>query len=125
MFLLESNAVIVNKITPNIAEIEAKSGVEINQENSAKGNKAIAEAMGCNYGMLIKRNEDYSIDPVPVYEVLNNIESLKAIALLLRPNASTQLVAMEQKLFKGKLEAFWDHDTAVAWLSEQLKAYED
>ena len=40
--------------------------------------------MSGHYGMIIDRKSDYSIVPIDVYEVLNGLEKLKAIAVVVR-----------------------------------------
>lgn len=119
--IIETETIRAKKLSDNIILVEAKPEVAVNKDNASHANKLIQEAMGCNYGMIIDRKSDYSLDPVPVYQILNSIDTLKVIAIVLQQNASTSLLDMEKKLFNSPLEAFWNLDIAQAWVSEQLE----
>jgi len=119
-----TETVVAEKIADNIVLVVAKEGVEINAINAIQSNHIIEEAMGCNYGMIIDRKNDYSIDPVNVYQLLNTIERLKVIALVLHKKSSMSLVSTEEHLFKGPLKAFTDLDAAIEWTKKQLLNFE-
>jgi Fe2+ or Zn2+ uptake regulation protein len=73
-----------------------------------------------NYGMIIDRKADYSIVPVDVYNVLNSLEQLKAIAIVVHNKKSFFPLSAEQKLYQGKLEVFHTISEARQWIEEIL-----
>lgn len=117
----ETENVLVKKLAENIVLVEAKYGVEINKEKSLRSNQMIVDEMGQDYGMIVDRKLDYSIDPVSIYQLLNSIEPLRAIAIVLHKESHLSMIAMEQKLFKGPLEVFWNINDAKTWLENTLK----
>ena len=96
--------------------VEALDGVEINLEKSRLANNLIKERMGGNYGMIIYRKADYSIVPVDVYKVLNDIETLKAIAIVVPKARNFLPIQTEKTLFRGELEPFKTIKDACEWL---------
>jgi len=96
--------------------VEAKYGVEINGVNSKVANDLIASEISGNYGLIFNRKKDYSIVPVDVYEVLNSMDRLKAIAVVLYNETSKLGIVTEQHLFNGMLAIFDNVEDARAWL---------
>jgi len=83
MKYIDTDAVHMTILDDSVVLVEARHGVEISSVNARVANELIAREMPGNYGMIINRKEDYSIVPVDVYEVLNRMDRLKAIALVL------------------------------------------
>ncbi len=100
--------------------VEAMDAVEIDLEKAKYANQLIENEMPGDYGMIIDRKADYSIVPVDVYNILNNIEKLKAIAIVTYNKKSYFPISIEQKLYKGKLEVFQSIQQAHEWIDQVL-----
>ena len=74
-----------------------------------------------DYGMIIDRKADYSIVPVDVYHILNDIKNLKVIAIVVHKKLSFLPISIERKLFKGKLEVFQSIKQAHEWIHNELE----
>lgn len=120
MVEFETDIVLARRLTDTIILVEPRYGAEINRESAAKTNEIISAMMPEKYGMIVDRKMDYSIDPVGVYALLNQIPNLEAIAILLHSEKMLSMIPLEQKLFKGPLEAFWDIESAQVWLESTL-----
>lgn len=117
---IETDILFAEKLAHNIVLVEAKYGVEINKEKSLNSNKILVETMAGDYGMIVDRKLDYSIDPVSIYALLNSIEPLKVIAIVLHKESSLSMIPTEQRLFKGPLEVFWNVEDAQVWMADAL-----
>ncbi|MDH5216655.1 MAG: hypothetical protein OEX19_03100 [Gammaproteobacteria bacterium] len=117
---IETDILFAEKLAHNIVLVEAKYGVEINKEKSLNSNKILVETMVGDYGMIVDRKLDYSIDPVSIYALLNSIEPLKVIAIVLHKESSLSMIPTEQRLFKGPLEVFWNVEDAQVWMADAL-----
>jgi len=118
---IETDILFAEKLADNIVLVEAKYGVEINKEKSLNSNKILVEAMAGDYGMIVDRKLDYSIDPVSIYGLLNTIEPLKVIAIVLHKESSLSMIPTEKRLFKGPLEVFWNVEDAQVWMANALQ----
>lgn len=100
--------------------VEAKDGVEIDDEISKYNSHLIESAMPGNYGMIIDRKSDYSIVPIAVYNNLNKLEKLKAIAIVVHNKPNFLPVEAERSLFKGELEVFEYIREAHQWITKVI-----
>jgi hypothetical protein len=100
--------------------VEAMDTVEIDLEKSKYANELIENEMPGDYGMIIDRKADYSIVPVDVYDILNKIQKLKAIAIVTHNKRSYFPVSIEQKLYKGKFGTFQSIKQAHEWIIQVL-----
>ena len=116
MRAIDTKAVDIAILDNDVVLVEAKYGVEINSVNSMIANDLIASEISGNYGLILNRKKDYSIVPVDVYEVLNSMERLKAIAVVLYNETSKLGIVTEQHLFKGALAIFDNVEDARVWL---------
>lgn len=96
--------------------VEAREAVEIDYEKAKHANELIEAEMSGDYGMIIDRKSAYSIVPIDVYKILNNLKHLKAIALVVHKRNFLP-ISTEKKLFKGKLEVFDSIKEAHEWCS--------
>jgi len=117
---IDTDFIHINILDDKTVLVEAMEGVDITYEKSTYANQLIADAMPGNYGMIIDRKADYSIVPVDVYNVLNSLNRLKAIAIVVYSKKSFFPLSAEQKLYHGKLEVFQTICEAHHWLSETL-----
>lgn len=120
MKTIETDFIHISILDSNTVLVEAMEGVDINLEKSRYANQLIADEMPGNYGMIIDRKADYSIVPVDVYNVLNSLERLKAIAIVVHSKKSYFPLSAEQQLYKGQLEVFQTISQAHKWLEETL-----
>ena len=118
MKLIETDFVHINIINDKTVLVEAMEGVEINHEKSQQANDLIEKEMPGNYGMIINRKADYSIDPVPVYKILNQYKNLKAIAIVSPGKVNFLPIETEKFLYHGKLEIFQEINEAQDWISK-------
>ncbi|MDH5444902.1 MAG: hypothetical protein OEY52_05050 [Gammaproteobacteria bacterium] len=100
--------------------VEAMPGVEIDGAKSRYANELIQKEMPGEYGMIIDRKSDYSIVPVAVYDILNSIDNLKAIAIVVHGTRSFLPFETEKNLFKGELEIFQTIREAHEWIGKVL-----
>lgn len=120
MEYINTKDIYTTKLDDMTVLIEAKEGVEIDQETAASNMAAMVKVMPGNFGMIILRRSDYSIVPIDVYKSLNKIGNLKAIALVLPNKRNALPVATEQKLFKGELQSFMYIREAHEWTHQVL-----
>jgi len=111
------SATILNK---RIVLVRMKDGTNVDGEIAREGNHAIARAMGGDYGMLIDRTQDYSIMPVEVFNILNNIPTLKAIAVVIHRPRSEINTLLDQRLSQVPLDIFSTIEEAQQWLETTL-----
>ena len=107
-------------LNDHIVLVQMNEGTEVNREIALQGNKAIANAMPGDYGMIIDRQADYSLMPVEVFEVLNSISTLKAIAIVAHRQSTAEFIKFEKRMFKNSLELFVDIESAEAWIEQTL-----
>jgi hypothetical protein len=117
---IDTDFIHINILDDKTVLVEAMDGVDITLEKSSYANQLIEDAMPGNYGMIIDRKADYSIVPVDVYNVLNSLEQLKAIAIVVHNKKSFFPLSAEQKLYQGKLEVFQTISEARQWIEEIL-----
>lgn len=120
MKTIETPAAIATILDERMVLIRAKSGVEINHRGAAEGDRLVSEAMAGDYGLIIDRREDYSVQPVEVFRILNQNKKLKAIAIVAHRPSTVQNAEIDRRLFRGKLAVFGDLDTARNWLNAAL-----
>ncbi|WP_460231088.1 hypothetical protein [Aurantivibrio plasticivorans] len=107
-------------IDDHIVYMRMNEGVEVKLSGARSTHRKIAEHMPGNYGILIDRVHDYSISPVELYEYLNSIENLKAIAnVVYRENTKSSLATAE-RIFQGHFGYFSSVEEAHAWLNSVL-----
>jgi hypothetical protein len=117
---IDTDFIHINILDEKTVLVEAMEGVDITFEKSRYANQLIEDAMPGNYGMIIDRKADYSIVPVDVYNVLNSLKRLKAIAIVVHNKMSYFPLSAEQKLYQGKLEVFQTVDEAYQWIKKTL-----
>jgi len=79
---------------------------------------AMIRAMPGNYGIIIDREEDYSISPIPVFNILNNMTGLKALAIVTHRDHSATTTELDRALFEGELEVFNSVESAQEWINQ-------
>lgn len=120
MVILETDYIKVTRLSDRLVYVQAPDGIEISGERAASVNKLIADTMQGAYGMIINRSRDYSVDLVPVYNVLNENENLVAIAIVSLREMTLIMAKMEKMLFNRPLELFGSVDEATDWLNKIL-----
>ncbi|MGI1679742.1 MAG: hypothetical protein K6L75_13460 [Cellvibrionaceae bacterium] len=119
--VIESALMTTAFISDSIVLVRAKPEVNINRDQAAHANKLIEDSMPSDYGMIIDREADYSIMPVEVFDVLNKIEKLKAIAIVVHRDRSAKAANIDKLLFKGHLKVFFSLLEANEWLNQILE----
>lgn len=112
-------------VTDQVVLIDAHEGVEITAEAGLKSNQMIMDALPGDFGFIFNRKADYSIDPVPVYQMLNGLGRVKAIAIVYHRNMTRGMLPLEKDLFNGPLEGFGNVDDAVSWMKRQFAGQAD
>ena len=120
MKYLDTDFIHISILDDKTVLVEAMEGVEIDLEKSKYANELIESEMPDDYGMIINRKADYSIVPVDVYNILNSLKKLKAIAIVVYKSRNFLPVETEKKLFKGKLEVFDSVQEAHQWVLQVL-----
>ncbi|MDH5473802.1 MAG: hypothetical protein OEY61_13205 [Gammaproteobacteria bacterium] len=116
MKYIETDFIHISILDDRTVLVEAIEGVEINHEKSRQANELIESNMPGDYGMIIDRKSDYSIVPHDVYNILNSLAKLKAIAIVVHKKNFLP-ISTEKKLFRGKLEAFSSIQQAHEWIA--------
>lgn len=111
----------ISVVEDNVVLIRAREGVIIDGEQSRHANKLIADAVPGNYGIIIDRKEDYSIVPAEVYEILNSMDRLKAIAIVTHRDSSFTFALVEKPFYHGHFKVFSDMEEARAWIKKVLE----
>ncbi|GAB1264089.1 hypothetical protein NBRC116493_09360 [Aurantivibrio infirmus] len=119
---IETSILNAKILSNHIVHVRGKHGVEVNSKTSREANKLISDAMPGNYGMILDRAEDYSIVPVEVFEILNNIPTLKAIAIVVHKDTSAANAEIDRLLYHGDLEIFFSVEQAQGWLESFFDA---
>ena len=117
MKYIDTDFVHISILDSKTILLEPLDGVEIDDEKSRYANKLIEDAMPGNYGMIIDRKSSYSISPIEVYNNLNKIKKLKAIAIVVHNKTNFLPITSEQRFYNGKLEAFEYIRDAHEWLA--------
>lgn len=112
---------IASILSDHLVLLRAKAGVEVNRENATEANRLISDAMPGDYGEIIDRQEDYSLAPVEVYGVLNQVTKLKAIAIVVHREGSLATAAIGKHLYRNPIAIFTDLQEAKDWLEETLR----
>lgn len=120
MKTIETDTMQATMLDDHIVVIRARAGVEIDAATARRDNARIADMMPGRYGMIVDRKADYSIVPVDVYEVLNGLERLQALAIVVYRKMTASGVRVEKQLFNGPLESFDSVEAAQAWLTKVL-----
>lgn len=120
MKYIETDFNLITILDDKTVLLEAKENVEINLEKAQHTNRLIQDEMSGDYGLIISRKADYSIVPHEKYSVLNNLENLKAIALI-ACERNFLPVDMEKRFYKNKLEAFKTIQEAHKWITGLLE----
>ena len=113
---------VVNKfitgslINDHLVALRAQAGSAIDRDVVTDIVNKIENAVSGDYGLLVDRVHDYSVDPVPVYHFLNRLPRLLAIAIVAYRQASASVTAVEQSVCEKPLRIFDHVDDAVAWL---------
>ncbi len=116
--VIETDILTATFHSDTVVTVRGKPHVHIDREKSAHSNQLIQDLMPGNYGMIIDREEDYSITPVEVFEILNNIEKLKAIAIVVHRNSSAKATNIDKLFSKIPLEVFFSVAEAKNWLDQ-------
>jgi hypothetical protein len=117
---LQTPAFVADILDDHTVRFEAREGVDTDAERVRLSARKIGEAYSGDYGMIVDRKADYSLDPVPVYAILDALSNLKAIAIVCYRSTTLGMIAMERKLSRGELEGFSGLDCARAWLTRRL-----
>lgn len=120
MRYIDTEFIHISILDDKTVMVEAIDGVEIDGDKSKYANGLIQDAMPGNYGMIIDRKADYSIVPLQVYENLNRIEKLKAIAIVIHDKNNFLPINTEKKLYNGELEVFQYIKEAHEWINAVL-----
>lgn len=122
MTIVDTPFLCATVVEDGIVLIEGRSGVNIDAQKARHVNELIAKAMPGKYGFVINRKEDYSIIPVEVYEVLNGMDRLEAIAVVTHRESSSVFAAIEKSLFHRQFKLCGDVDSARAWVRSVITA---
>lgn len=118
---METSALRVQILNDHIVLVRAKHGVEVSPKTTSEVNVFIDDAMSGNYGIIIDRAEDHSFVPVDIFEFLNNIPTLHALAVVVHTGASARAAEIDRMLFNRDLEIFSSVKEAKVWLEAVLK----
>jgi len=122
MKYIETDFLHISIMDDRTALVEAVYGVEIDLEKSKYANELIEKEMPGDYGTIIDRKADYSIVPGPVYDVLNALEKLKAIAIVVHNKKNFLPESMEKSMYKEKLGMFNSIKKALEWMASVLNS---
>lgn len=117
---IETQHVVCHILSDHTAMIRAKAGANINGETALEATGFIAKSMPGDYAIIIDREEDYSITPVPVFNVINKMEHLKALAIVTHMDHSATMTDLDRMLYKGELEVFDSVESAQEWIDTLL-----
>lgn len=118
---LETPTSLIQILNEKIALSRPKQGVEVDYEAARRGMELISNAMPGDFGLIIERTEDYSIVPVEVFEVLNEITKLKVIAMVVHKESSAKTARLNKIFFDRDLEVFFSVGQAYDWVDGMLK----
>lgn len=116
----QTETITITFFSPRIVMVTPREGIEIDRKAALSNTSIISQEMSSSYGMIIDRKADYSLAPVQVYDLLNSIDALKAIAIVVHNKDNFLPISIEQNLFKGPLNLFESVDAARAWLEEVM-----
>ncbi|MDX1810521.1 MAG: hypothetical protein R3240_01120 [Gammaproteobacteria bacterium] len=108
-------------MTDNIMMLEVRTGVEVNQDSATETVEKMINIMKGDFGLIINRVNDYSIDPFSIYTYLNTKPSLKAMAIVVHRESYLKLMPMQQNIFKNPIEGFLALEDAIDWMHKILK----
>lgn len=120
MHRLDTDFIHINILDNQTVLVEAVDGVEIDAAKSQYANQLIEKEMPGTYGMIIDRKADYSIVPIEVYNILNSLNKLKAIAIVVHSKRNFLPDDTEKHLFRGELEIFQTIADAHTWIHSVL-----
>lgn len=103
-------------IDERIVYMRMKEGVNVTLEGARSSHTQIAKQMPGPYGLLVDRVHDYSVAPVEIYEFLNTIDNLKAIANVVYRDSTQSALLPAMRIYKGHFESFGSVEEAHAWL---------
>lgn len=117
----ETPTSIIDILSESTVLLRPKEGVEVDYEAARRGSELIVEAMPGDFGMIIERAKDYSFAPMEVFNVLNEIPSLKAIAIAVHKYSSLSSAETGKMFFDRDLEIFFSVDHASDWIKSILE----
>lgn len=117
---IETPTLTIHVLDDTTVVLEGRPGVNIDARHARRDNELIAGLMPGDYGIIIDRKADYSIAPVEVYEVLNAMTRLKAIAIVAHRPITAATAPAEKPLYRGLFRTFLSVDDAHAWLKSVL-----
>ena len=104
----------------DVALIEVKDGVEIDADMAKSVHDSIDAELKGDYGVIFNRNTSYSIVPKDVYQVLNNKNRLKAVAIVTYSKLSSAVAELEGIYYQGSFNRFGAIADAQKWVQEQI-----
>jgi len=89
-------------------------------ETVANIHEFIAKRLKCDYGIIVDRQADYSLLPVPVFQFLNAWAPLTAIAIVAHRPMSKTIAQIDKGLSRKPLAIFDNIDDAQLWLNAEM-----
>ena len=120
MDILETDFGHITVLDHRTVLLEPKDGADIDSSKAKQASEFYEPKMAGPFGVVVDRKADYSIDPIGVYGVFNQMSNLKAIAIVIHKERGFFPVEVEQKLFKGRLQVFRSKEAAYQWISQVL-----
>lgn len=118
---IETSSLKARILNDHVVLVQAKHGVEVTPKASKEIDQFIIDGTSGNYGIIIDRVEDHSVVPIDMFEVLNKIPTLYAIAIVVHKSSSMTAAEIDRMLFNRELEIFTSIEEAKAWVEMLLK----
>lgn len=107
-------------LNDRVALIRVRAGMEVGYDNGREVLHQIDDAMPADYGIIIDRAEDYSLDPVAVYQISNNLSRLKALAIVVYRDRSMLTAEIDKRLSRKDIAIFSTIDEAKTWIESKF-----
>jgi hypothetical protein len=115
--LSDASIVLSNQHT---AVVRVKAGTSVCHDMVRDIHTLIARHLGCDYGLIVDRAEDYSLLPVQVFQFLNHWAPVKVIAIVAHRTMSKTVAEIDKSLSRKPLQVFVSIDEAQTWIDQQL-----
>ncbi len=118
--VIETPTLKMTFISDNIVLVNAHTGVTVDGPVTKSSHQLISESYSGDYGMIVDRAGDYSLSPVEVFQVLNDLPRLKAIAIVVHRDSTKAIAQIDKSLSKKPLQVFDNINNAQTWLNSHL-----
>lgn len=110
----------ISFLDQNIAMIEIQDGIEVDAKMAKSVYEAIDASLDGDYSVIFNRNHSYSIIPKDVYQVMNNRDRLKAVAIVTYNTISKTVAESESIFCKRSFNRFSAVCDAEQWIRDSV-----